>query len=77
MVTETKSSVAVPSETTANEPSDEVAATASTQAIVTTTSTEEITKTTPVPVESDTPALETVPAEALTAPLTDGMDTSE
>ena len=76
MVTETKSSVAVPSETTRDVPSDEVAA-SSAEAIATTTSTEEETKTTPVPAESDTAALEAVPAEALNAPLIDGMDTSE
>lgn len=79
MVTGTKSSVVVPSETTDDAPSDEVAS-SSAQAMATTASTEETTKTTPVPAEtaeSDTPALEIVPAEALTAPLIDGMDTSE
>ena len=76
-----ESTVVVPSTTdeiVVNGPSDGIV-TSEGETIVT-TMTEEITKTTTVLVEGETsvPIVEeSVPIEALTAPLTDGMDTSE
>jgi len=67
---------------TENGPTDEPTTTAeaSGEELIITTTTEEVTKTTTVLVEDETSAVtadESVPIEALTAPLTDGMDTSE
>jgi len=83
VTTVTESTVVVPpaGETTENGPSGDTSTGAiepEPQTLITTT-TEEVTKTTTVLVEDDAPPPtdEAVPSEALTAPLTDGMDTSE